>query len=80
MSSSEFLSLSEFGENADNNIEDQQEINFLKLRLFYDPYSATADHDYDELTKELNKFDIIGMLGKEISKSRINQALTRRHY
>lgn len=78
MSSTEFLSLSEFGDNSDNTEEDQQEINFLKLRLFYDPYSPTADEDYDELTDELNKFDIIGMLGKEISKSRINQALTRR--
>lgn len=78
MSSTEFLSLSEFGDNSDNTEEDQQEINFLKLRLFYDPYSPTADEDYNELTGELNKFDIIGMLGKEISKSRINQALTRR--
>lgn len=78
MSSNEFLSLSEFGENAEKSEEDQQELNFLKLRLFYDPYSPTADEDYDELTGELNKFDIIGMLGKEISKSRINQALTRR--
>jgi len=78
LSSSEFLSLSEFGENAESNSEDQQEFNFLKLRLFYDPYSPTANEDYEELAKELNKFDIIGMLGKEISKSRINQALTRR--
>lgn len=78
MSSHEFLSFSEFGADIENNEDDQQAINFLKLRLFYDPYSPTADKDYDDLSKELKKFDIIGMLGKEISKSRINQALTRR--
>ncbi len=78
MSSNEFLLLSEFGDNSDNSEDDQQELNFLKLRLFYDPYSPTAKEDYSELTSELSKFDIIGMLGKEISKSRINQALTRR--
>ncbi len=54
------------------------ESNFLRLRLFYDPYSPTANEDYDALKDELKKFDIVGMLGKEIAKSRINQALTRR--
>lgn len=78
MSSKEFLALSEFGDTSEKSESDEQELNFLKLRLFYDPYSPTADEDYEELTSELYKFDIVGMLGKEISKSRINQALTRR--
>ncbi|TLX47220.1 RNA-directed DNA polymerase [Pseudoalteromonas phenolica] len=78
MTSSEFLSLSEFGNPNDSNEDNIQADNFLKLRLFYDPYSPTADTDYDDLKSELEKFDIVGMLGKEISKSRINQALTRR--
>lgn len=78
MTSNEFLALSEFGNTNDSIDENIQADNFLKLRLFYDPYSPTADEDYDELKSELEKFDIVGMLGKEISKSRINQALTRR--
>ncbi|WOD07821.1 RNA-directed DNA polymerase [Marinomonas sp. GJ51-6] len=78
MTSSEFLSLSEFGTSKDTSEENTQADNFLKLRLFYDPYSPTADTDYDDLKEELERFDIVGMLGKEISKSRINQALTRR--
>lgn len=78
MTSSEFLSLSEFGNQNDSDEDNIQANNFLKLRLFYDPYSPTADTDYEDLKSELEKFDIVGMLGKEISKSRINQALTRR--
>lgn len=78
MTSKEFLSLSEFGSTNDSKDENIQADNFLKLRLFYDPYSPTANEDYDELKNELEKFDIVGMLGKEITKSRINQALTRR--
>ncbi len=78
LTSKEFLSLSEFNELEEKEESDQQEINFLKLRLFYDPYSETATEDYEQLKSELIKFDIIGMLSKEISKSRINQALTKR--
>ncbi|MCH1919950.1 RNA-directed DNA polymerase [Shewanella sp. A3A] len=78
MTSSEFLSLSEFGSQNDSDEDNIQADNFLKLRLFYDPYSPTADTDYEDLKSELEKFDIVGMLGKEITKSRINQALTRR--
>ncbi|MFQ1783312.1 RNA-directed DNA polymerase [Aeromonas veronii] len=78
LTSKEFLSLSEFNELDEKEDADQQEINFLRLRLFYDPYSDSADEDYEKLKHELIKFDIIGMLSKEISKSRINQALTKR--
>jgi len=78
MTSHEFLTLS-MCENLNDSVEENiQTNNFLKLRLFYDPYSPTADEDYDKLEAELKKFDIIGMLSKEIHKSRINQALTRR--
>ncbi|MGN5109823.1 RNA-directed DNA polymerase [Aeromonas hydrophila] len=78
LTSKEFLSLSEFNELEEKEEADQQEINFMRLRLFYDPYSESADDDYEKLKSELIKFDIIGMLSKEISKSRINQALTKR--
>lgn len=50
---------------------------FLKLRLRYDPYSATADQDYDVLSKELERFDIIGMLVQEFKKSRADEILVR---
>ena len=50
---------------------------FFKLRLKYDPYSPTADEDYNHLRDELEKFDIVGMLAREFRKSRIDEALTK---
>lgn len=58
-----------------NSIEER---NFLKLRLFYDPYSPSAKEDYEELSTQLAEFDIVGMLTREVNKSRINQTLTKR--
>jgi len=49
----------------------------LKLRLAYDPYSSTADDDYQALVDELRKFDILGMLAREFTKSRIDEMLVR---
>ena len=62
-------------ETDENSIEER---NFLKLRLFYDPYSPSAKEDYEELSTQLAEFDIVGMLTREVNKSRINQTLTKR--
>ena len=50
---------------------------FYKLRLKYDPYSPTAEEDYRNLRNELDNFDIVGMLGRELRKTRIDEALTK---
>lgn len=79
MTSAEYLSTSDFatapeGETA----EDEQARTFRLLRIHYDPYSPTAAADYAALAAELSRFDIIGMLGRELAKSRIDEGLTRR--
>jgi len=80
-SSAEFLATSEFteagvvGEASENDLLARA---FKRLRIRYDPYSPTADDDYKALTKELSRFDIVGMLGRELTKSRIDESLTRR--
>ena len=80
-SSAEFLATSEFteagvvGEASENDLLARA---FKRLRIRYDPYSPTADADYKALTKELSRFDIVGMLGRELTKSRIDESLTRR--
>lgn len=79
MSSEEFLATSEFAH--ENEPEDQEQKvgrAFLRLRLHYDPYSATADLEYEALRDEIAKFDIVGMLGREMRKSRIHQSLARK--
>ena len=49
----------------------------MRLRLRYDPYSPTADQDYDTLYSELSKFDVVGMLTRETRKTRIDEGVTR---
>jgi len=79
VSSEEFLAASEFAvENVPEGEEQKEGRAFLRLRLHFDPYSPTADADYELLRDEIAKFDIIGMLGRELKKSRIHQSLVRK--
>jgi hypothetical protein len=79
LSSTEFLESSSFFE---ENIPDEQEElerrNFLKFHVHYDPYSDTSDEDYETLCEELNKFDVVGMLAREMQKSRIAEGVTKK--
>lgn len=50
---------------------------FLGLSLRFDPYSPTAVQDYQVLKSEVEKYDIVGLLRKEVSKSRVDVSLTR---
>jgi len=79
LSSSEFLATSDFAKTPDGeDQEDEQTRTFRRLRVHYDPYSPTATEDYEALLAELSKFDIVGMLGRELAKSRIDEGLARR--
>lgn len=46
---------------------------FMSLPINYDPYSDTAEADYEKIKSELSHFDIIGLLNEELSKARIHQ-------
>jgi len=79
LSSAEFLETSSFSEeNIPDNQEEQEKRNFLKIHIHYDPYSATAEEDYDSLCEELSKFDIVGMLANEMQKTRIAEGVTKK--
>lgn len=79
MTSAEFLATSDLAESPEGESpEDERARTFRKLRIHYDPYSPTAEDDYKTLTEELSRFDIVGMLGRELAKSRIDEGLTRR--
>ena len=79
MTSDEFLANSEFAaDNEPDGEPERQAREFLRFRLHYDPYSQTAAEDYEVLKSELSKFDIVGMLSREMRKSRVHQALARK--
>lgn len=79
MSKHEFLSTSEFSEDSqDDPNAHKDENSFRKLKIHFDPYSTTAEADYNELKIELSSFDISGMLARQILKSRIDESFTKR--
>jgi hypothetical protein len=50
----------------------------LRFSLRFDPYSPTADDDYQRLKKEVRQFDIVDLLKEELNKSRVHVALARK--
>lgn len=71
----------EFLRTYDHELEpdlDQNALSFLRLRLRYDPYSATAAEDYEAIKAHVSGFDILGMLAREVRKSRVHQQLTKK--
>jgi hypothetical protein len=78
MSKAEFVRSSPLAEPAVADSADEGMVReFLGIRLAYDPYSPTADEHYEQLRWELQRFDITGMLARELHKSRIDESLTR---
>lgn len=45
---------------------------FYSLHLRYDPYSATAEEDYETLREAIEEFDVAGLLVKEVKRDKIN--------
>jgi hypothetical protein len=75
----EFISTSEFSDEtehvAGNTLEARR---LLTISLRFDPYSPTARDDYDALRNIVTEFDIVGMLQRELQKTRVHSALTKK--
>jgi hypothetical protein len=79
MSSAEFHETSTFADiNVPESPEEKDKREFIKIHIHFDPYSDTANEDYEALKEELDKFDIVGMLASEMQKTRIQEGLTRK--
>ncbi|MBO1041982.1 RNA-directed DNA polymerase [Brucella pituitosa] len=50
----------------------------ISFSLRFDPYSPTADDDYEKLKEEVRKYDILELLKEELGKARVHTALTRK--
>lgn len=76
MSASEFQQMSSFLDpKGDQDSTDEQRL--LHLAIKFDPYSATAEEDYESLRAAVGQIDILGILSREISKTTIDQPVTR---
>jgi hypothetical protein len=85
MSASEFIATSPLGtedavkEPADGETAvDASARAIFRLSIRFDPYSPTAEQDYERIREEIKKVDLIGLLRSELSKSRIHISLSRK--
>lgn len=54
-----------------------EEQKLLNISLRYDPYSETADEDYETLKSAVKDVDILGILGREVSKTAIDTTVSK---
>ncbi len=54
---------------------DEQKL--LNITLRYDPYSETAEDDYEELKSAMTDINIIGILGREVAKTNIDSTVAK---
>ena len=64
-------------------LPDEEDVNsdvrhLFSLNLRYDPYSETGDEDYESLKSELAQIDIMGILNRELAKTRVHGAVARK--
>lgn len=50
----------------------------MAINVHYDPYSPTAEEDYEAIRAELDKYPVMELIRAEIKKSRVDVTLARR--
>jgi hypothetical protein len=78
MSSAEFIAARKLMFSSDDEEINSDIRHLFSLNLRYDPYSATAEEDYENLKEELDQIDIIGILNRELAKTRVHGAVAKR--
>lgn len=82
MSSAEFLATNPLSMDGENEHEAQALVaarrQLFTISLHFDPYAPTASDDYERLRKEMKKFPILDLIKSELTKSRVNIALSRK--
>jgi hypothetical protein len=58
-----------------NEISEEQKL--LNISIRFDPYSPTAEEDYEQLKSAVNQVDIVGILGREVAKTAIDVTVSK---
>lgn len=77
MTSEEFREIHLFLDPQPDSEISTDEQKLLNISIRFDPYSATAVEDYEQLKEAVNEIDIIGILSREVNKTRIDQTVTK---
>lgn len=54
-----------------------EEQKLLGISIRFDPYSLTAEEDYEKLKAAVNEVDIVGILGREVAKTAIDTTVAK---
>lgn len=54
-----------------------EEQKLLNISIRFDPYSPTAEDDYEKLKDAVRSVDVIGILAREMNKTRIDQTVAK---
>ena len=54
-----------------------EEQKLLNISIRFDPYSPTAEEDYERLKAAVNEVDIVGILGREVIKTAIDPTVAK---
>ncbi|MCJ7730174.1 MAG: RNA-directed DNA polymerase [Sedimentisphaerales bacterium] len=57
--------------------DERQRAKFMAINLHFDPYSPTAEEDYEYLKEALESFDVMGLLIAELRKQKIHLGFGR---
>lgn len=77
MTSEEFREIHLFLDPQPNSEIAEDEQKLLNISIRFDPYSATAVEDYENLKEAVREIDIIGILSREVNKTRIDQTVSK---
>lgn len=77
MTTEEFREIHHFLDPKSQEDLSSEEQKLLNISIRFDPYSATAVEDYDALKEAVLEIDIIGILSKEVNKTKIDQIVTK---
>ena len=72
---SEFYNTSTLLDPTANTTTEEQKL--LNISIRFDPYSATAEEDYNNLTTAVSQVDILGILSRELAKTKIDVSVTK---
>jgi hypothetical protein len=75
LTKSEFIAHAKSTLEGDDDPDNKDRSQFMKIHIHYDPYSLTAEEDYQQLRNQLAAFNITALIKDEIRKSRIHLAL-----
>ena len=61
----------------EDNDEASDESKLLSISVRYDPYSPTAEEDYEALAAAVREVDVVGILSREIAKTAIDTTVAK---